>query len=116
MKSRVNTRRADLGLPQFDVPPAEPVFSPNPVDELVAAFTAGKGGRRNRLVTVANSPCGTTDLGRLAKRRDDRRQRDQNTGYREGPFPRTGDRFGLQRQRAQHKHEGQHRDEHRSWT
>ena len=38
----LNTRRADLGLPQFDVPPAEPVFSQNPVDELVAAFTGGK--------------------------------------------------------------------------
>jgi hypothetical protein len=31
----VNTQRADLGLPQFDRPPAEPVFSPNPVAELV---------------------------------------------------------------------------------
>ncbi len=31
----LNTRRADLGLPQFDLPPAEPVFSPNPVAELV---------------------------------------------------------------------------------
>jgi hypothetical protein len=31
----VNTQRADLGLPQFDLPPAEPVFSPNPVTELV---------------------------------------------------------------------------------
>src|SRR5664280_1350930 len=31
------------------------------------------------------------DLKSLAKRRDDRRQRDQNTGYREGPFPRAGD-------------------------
>jgi hypothetical protein len=30
----VNTQRADLGLPQFDLPPAEPVFSPNPVAEL----------------------------------------------------------------------------------
>jgi len=38
----LNTRRADLGLPQFDVPPAEPVFSQNPVDELVATFTGGK--------------------------------------------------------------------------
>jgi hypothetical protein len=34
MKSRVNTRRADLDLPQFDLPPAEPVFSPNRVVEL----------------------------------------------------------------------------------
>jgi len=38
----LNTQRADLGLPQFDVPPAEPVFSQNPVDELVATFTGGK--------------------------------------------------------------------------
>ena len=38
----LDTRRADLGLPQFDVPPAEPVFSQNPVDELVATFTGGK--------------------------------------------------------------------------
>ena len=38
----LNTRRADLGLPQFDLPPAEPVFSHNPVDELVATFTGGK--------------------------------------------------------------------------
>ena len=34
MNSRVNTRRADLDLPQFALPPAEPVFSPNPVAEL----------------------------------------------------------------------------------
>ena len=26
----LNTRRADLGLPQFDVAPAEPVFRPQP--------------------------------------------------------------------------------------
>ena len=38
----LNVRRADLGLPQFDVPPAEAVFSQNPVDELVATFTGGK--------------------------------------------------------------------------
>jgi hypothetical protein len=37
-----NTRRADLGLPQFHLPPAEPVFSPNPVAELVATNTGGK--------------------------------------------------------------------------
>jgi hypothetical protein len=39
---RLNMRRADLGLPQFDLPPAEPVFSPNPVAELVATNTGGK--------------------------------------------------------------------------
>jgi hypothetical protein len=38
----LNVRRADLGLPQFDLPPAEPVFSPNPVEELVATYTGGK--------------------------------------------------------------------------
>src|ERR1035441_2632026 len=42
MKIGVNTRRADLGLPQFDLPPAEPVFSRNPVAELVATNTGGK--------------------------------------------------------------------------
>jgi hypothetical protein len=34
MKSSVNTRRADLDLPQFDLPPAEPVFRRNPVVDL----------------------------------------------------------------------------------
>jgi hypothetical protein len=38
----LNTWRADLGLPQFDLPPAEPVFSPNPVAELMATNTGGK--------------------------------------------------------------------------
>jgi hypothetical protein len=38
----LNVRRSDLGLPQFDLPPAEPVFSPNPVEELVATYTGGK--------------------------------------------------------------------------
>jgi hypothetical protein len=37
----LNTRRADLGLPQFDLPPAEPVFSLNPVAELVITNTVG---------------------------------------------------------------------------
>jgi hypothetical protein len=36
---RLNVRRADLGLPQFDSPPAEPVFNPNPVAELVITCT-----------------------------------------------------------------------------
>jgi hypothetical protein len=30
----LNTRRADLDLPQFDLPAAQPVFSRNPVVEL----------------------------------------------------------------------------------
>jgi hypothetical protein len=34
MKSSVNSRRADLDLPQFDLPPAQPVFSSNPVADL----------------------------------------------------------------------------------
>jgi hypothetical protein len=38
----LNTRRADLGLPQFDVPPAEPVFPTNPVKELAYTWTDGK--------------------------------------------------------------------------
>jgi hypothetical protein len=39
---RLNFRRADLGLPQFDLPPAEPVFGQNPVDELAATCAGGK--------------------------------------------------------------------------
>ena len=39
---RLNSRRADLGLPQFDLPPAEPVFRRNPVAELVITNTGGK--------------------------------------------------------------------------
>jgi hypothetical protein len=42
MKVSVNTRRADLDLPQFDLPPAEPVFSPNPVAELVITISGGE--------------------------------------------------------------------------
>ena len=38
----LNRRRADLDLPQFDLPPAEPVFSPNPVAELVITNIGGK--------------------------------------------------------------------------
>ena len=38
----INARRADLGLPQFDLPPAEPDFSPNPVAELVISNTGGE--------------------------------------------------------------------------
>ncbi len=38
----LNVRRADLGLPQFDLPPAEPVFGQNPVGDLVAAYTGGR--------------------------------------------------------------------------
>jgi hypothetical protein len=45
----LNTRRADLGLPQFDVAPAHPVFSTNPVKELACSFTDGKFTLRARL-------------------------------------------------------------------
>ena len=38
----LNMRRADLDLPQFDLPPAEPVFLPNPVADLVITNTGGK--------------------------------------------------------------------------
>jgi hypothetical protein len=38
----LNTRRADLGLPQFDVAPAEPVFSPTPIRELAVTYPGGK--------------------------------------------------------------------------
>src|ERR1035438_6827853 len=38
----LNTRRADLDLPQFDLPPAKPVFTRNPVVELDIANTGGK--------------------------------------------------------------------------
>jgi hypothetical protein len=37
----VNSRRAELDLPRFDLPPAEPTFSPNPVAELVITNTGG---------------------------------------------------------------------------
>jgi hypothetical protein len=37
----LNNKRANLGLPQFDVPPAEPSFSPNAVAELAATNTGG---------------------------------------------------------------------------
>jgi hypothetical protein len=38
----LNIRRADLGLPQFDLPPAEPVFGSNPVVELAITNTGGR--------------------------------------------------------------------------
>jgi hypothetical protein len=50
---KLNVRRADLGLPQFDFPPAEPVFNLNPVGELVADFT---GGRFTLKVRVLGPP------------------------------------------------------------
>src|ERR1035441_5346181 len=47
----LNLRRADLGLPQFDLPPAKPVFSPNPVAELVATNTGGKFALKLRVLS-----------------------------------------------------------------
>ena len=38
----LNTRRADLGLAQFDLPPAKPVFGDNPVVELAITYTGGE--------------------------------------------------------------------------
>ena len=38
----LNTRRADLGLPQFSVAPVKPVFGANPVKELAYTWTEGK--------------------------------------------------------------------------
>ena len=38
----LNTRRADLGLAQFDLPPAKPDFEDNPVVELAITNTGGK--------------------------------------------------------------------------
>ena len=49
----LNTRRADLGLPQFDLPPAEPIFDRNTVAELVATIT---GGRFTLMLHVPSPP------------------------------------------------------------
>ncbi len=38
----LNTRRADLGLAQFDLPPAKPVFGRNPVVELAVTIIGGE--------------------------------------------------------------------------
>jgi len=38
----LNTRRADLGLPQLDLAPAQPVFSTSPVKELAVSYPGGK--------------------------------------------------------------------------
>jgi hypothetical protein len=49
----LNVRRADLGLPQFDLPPAEPDFSPNPVAEL---GITNKGGGITLKLRVTGPP------------------------------------------------------------
>jgi len=45
----LNVRRADLGLSQFDTPPAEPVWNPSPVGDLLAMFIDGKFSLKIRL-------------------------------------------------------------------
>jgi hypothetical protein len=55
----LNTRRADLDLPQFDLPPAEPVFRPNPVAELVIT---NMGGEITLKVRVPSPPAQYTLL------------------------------------------------------
>ena len=47
--SGVNTRRADLGLAQFDLPPAKPVFGRNPMVELAVTTIGGKFALELRL-------------------------------------------------------------------
>jgi hypothetical protein len=47
----LNVGRADVGLPQFDLPPAEPVFSSNPVEELAATFTEGSFSLKLRVAS-----------------------------------------------------------------
>ena len=54
---RVNAARAHLGLSQFDLPPAVPSFSPNPVAELAIANT---GGTITMKVRVPSQPGQTT--------------------------------------------------------
>ena len=49
----LNTRRADLGLPQFDMPPAQPVFPKNPVVELLVTNI---GGRITIKLRILGSP------------------------------------------------------------
>jgi hypothetical protein len=53
---RLNTRRADLDLPQFDLPPAEPVFSPNPAAELVVTNTGGEITLKLRVPSPLDQP------------------------------------------------------------
>ena len=54
---RVNAARVHLGLSQFDLPPAVPSFSPNPVAELAIANT---GGNITLKLRVPSQPGQTT--------------------------------------------------------
>src|ERR1039458_331625 len=55
----VNPQRADLGLPQFDLPAAEPFFSPNPVADLVVT---NSDGRITLKLPVASPPARYTPV------------------------------------------------------
>jgi len=48
----LNIRRADLGLPQYDLPKPEPAFGPIPVSELVVSIVGGKTTVKVRLSGV----------------------------------------------------------------
>jgi hypothetical protein len=49
----LNTRRADLGLPQFDLPPVKPVFPRNPAVELAITHTGSEFTLKVRLTGPA---------------------------------------------------------------
>ena len=53
---RVNTRQANLGLPLFDLPPAPPTFSSNPVAELVATNDGGNISLKLQVPTPPAQP------------------------------------------------------------
>jgi hypothetical protein len=55
----VNTKRASLGLPRYDVPVAEPSFTPNPVSELAVTNV---GGNIALKVRVPSAPAQYTVL------------------------------------------------------
>jgi hypothetical protein len=52
----LNTRRADIGFPQFDLPPAEPVFDASPVSGLVVTYVGGKFALKLR-VSIMTAQC-----------------------------------------------------------
>ena len=47
----LNVLRADLHLPQFDLPPAAPAFHRSPVEELDVTYTGGRVSIRLRLLS-----------------------------------------------------------------
>ena len=46
----LNIRRCDLGLPQFDLPPAEPAFEANPCTELAVTKAGGRSSLKLRVL------------------------------------------------------------------